>query len=137
MMHTTRVGGKYRIPGPRQGREVWRLERCGTFCPKLLIFACGPMAELWHPMMGILFQAVSQPEMAVNKPNRVTLPSSVQGGRPVSLEPHGSRIAESAYHPCPYCDQLQLYNWRIYPIFGNPIRFNFPYYALLTIDAQF
>ena len=38
-------------------------------------------------------------------------------GRPVPLEPCRSRITEHGYRPCPYRDQLQEYNWRIYPIF--------------------
>jgi hypothetical protein len=39
------------------------------------------------------------------------------------LEPHRSRITESAYRPCPYRNQLQLHNWRIYPIFETPYVF--------------
>jgi hypothetical protein len=39
------------------------------------------------------------------------------------LEPHRSRITESAYPPCPYRNQLQLHNWRIYPIFETPYVF--------------
>ena len=39
------------------------------------------------------------------------------------MEPHRSRITESAYRPCPHRNQLQLHSWRIYPIFETPYVF--------------